>query len=127
MCWPPSACPLHQESLLNSKQSPIFSKTYDFILWLLNHTERFPKNERFRMARRIEDTAFAFYELLIKATRTRRTRAVLLDADLELDKLRLYIRLSHARGLTRQNQYQYAANNLVEIGKLLGGWLKTTA
>ncbi len=85
------------------KQSPIFSKTYDFILWLLNHTEKFPKNERFRMARRLEDTAFAFYETLIKAARTsRRKRSVLLEADLELDKLRLYIRLSHARCLTNK-------------------------
>lgn len=67
---------------MSEGQSPIFSKTYDFILWLLHHTEKFPKSERFRMARRLEDTAFDFYELLIKATRTNRPRAVLLDADL---------------------------------------------
>ena len=44
------------------KQSPIFAKTYDFVLWLLNLTEKFPKSERFRLARRLEDTAFTFYE-----------------------------------------------------------------
>ena len=110
---------------MTARQSPIFSKTYDFILWLLNHTEKFPKSERFRMARRLEDTAFAFYERLIKATRSRRKRSVLLDADLELDKLRLYMRLCHARNLTSQKQYQYAASRLVEIGKLLGGWLQS--
>ena len=106
-------------------QSPIFTKTYDFILWLLNHTEKFPKSERFRLARRVEDTALAFYELLIKATRAKRKQAVLLEADLELDKLRLYLRLSHARGLTNPKQYEYVAGALVEIGKLLGGWLKS--
>ncbi len=111
---------------MNNRQSPIFSKTYDFLLWLMNHTERFPKNERFRMARRLEDTAFNFYETLVQAARsTRRQRNVLLNADLELDKLRLYMRLSHARGLTNKKQYQYASAKLVEIGKLLGGWLKT--
>ncbi len=106
-------------------QSPIFSKSYDFILWLLAHTEKFPKNERFRMARRIEDSAFAFYETLMQATRTHGVQRVLLDADLELDRLRLYIRLSHGRGLLKDNQYRYAAEQLVEIGKLLGGWLKS--
>lgn len=76
-------------------QSPIFTKTYDFILWLLNHTEKFPRSERFRLARRLEDTAFEFYELLIKAARSsRRKREVLLDADRVLDQLRLYTRLS---------------------------------
>jgi hypothetical protein len=64
------------------KQSPIFSKTTDFLLWLLQHTEKFPKSERFRMAKRLEDTAFGFYELLIEATRsTSRKRFLLLKAD----------------------------------------------
>ena len=108
-----------------TKQSPIFSKSYDFILWLLNHTEKFPKNERFRLARRLEDTAFNFYELLVQAARGRNQVRLLHSADLELDKLRLYVRLSHARGLTTRRQYAHAAAQLVEIGKLLGGWLKS--
>ena len=49
-----------------------------------------------------------------------------MEADLELDKLRLYVRLSHARQLTSREQYGYAANALTEIGRLLGGWIKTT-
>ena len=110
---------------MTNKQSPIFSKTYDFLLWLLNHTEKFPKSERFRMARRLEDSGFAFYVLLIQAGHASQTKhSILLDADLELDKFRLYIRLSHDRHLTNQDQYQFAANQLIEIGKLLGGWLK---
>ena len=115
------------ENAVESVASPIFSKTYDFILWLLNHTEKFPKSERFRMAKRLEDTVFEVYELLITAARsTQRKRQILLQADLVLDKLRLYVRLSQARKLTSQAQYEYAAAALVEIGKLLGGWLKKT-
>lgn len=115
------------EGETESASSPIFNRTYDFILWLLNHTEQFPKSERFRMAKRLEDTAFEFYELLITAARsTARKRQLLLQADLVLDKWRLYMRLSHARKLTNTAQYQYAAAALVEIGKLLGGWLKKT-
>ncbi len=106
------------------KQSPIFAKTYDFILWLLNLTEKFPKSERFRLARRLEDTAFAFYEMLVQATRSGNQARALLQADLELDKLRLYVRLSHDRKLINLKQYRYAAGQLTEIGRLLGGWLK---
>lgn len=108
-------------------QSPIFAKSYDFILWLLNHTERFPKSERFRLARRMEDSVFAFYETLLRSTRTRHPQPLLLEADIELDRLRLYVRLSHARGLFRDNQYRFAAEQLTEIGKLLGGWLKSVS
>lgn len=107
-------------------QSPIFSKTSDFLLWLLNHTEKFPKSERFRMAKRLEDSAFAFYELLIEATRTtKRKRQLLLKADVELEKLRLFVRMSQQRKLTSHKQYHFASSSLVEVGKLLGGWLKT--
>ena len=87
-----ASCHTRSEKTMPKKQSPIFSKTYDFILWLLNHTENFPKSERFRMAKRLEDTAFQFYELLITATRSSRKRQVLYKADLELDKLRLFMR-----------------------------------
>lgn len=111
--------------MARAAQSPIFAKTYDFVVWLLNTTERFPKSERFRLARRVEDSAFAFYETLLSATRARNPERLLFDADVELDRLRLYVRLSHARGLLRDNQYRYAAEQLVEIGKLLGGWLKS--
>ena len=105
-------------------QSPIFTKTSDFILWLLQHTEKFPKSERFRLAKRMEDSAFNFYEALIRAVKSSNKRSVLMEADLELDKLRLYVRLAHARQLTSREQYGYAANVLTEIGKLLGGWIK---
>lgn len=107
------------------RQSPIFTKTSDFILWLLDHTEKFPKSERFRLARRLEDSAFTFYELLVQAARSGHKRRVLLHADLEIEKLRLYVRLAHARKLTSQRQYRFAAGALIEIGKLLGGWLKS--
>lgn len=107
-------------------QSPIFSKTSDFLLWLLNHTEKFPKSDRFRMGKRLEDSAFRFYELLIEATRTRkRKRQLLLKADVKLEKLRLFVRMSQQRKLTSQRKYHFASASLMEIGKLLGGWLKT--
>lgn len=108
------------------KQSPIFTRTSDFILWLLNHTEKFPKSERFRMAKRLEDSVFSFYELIIEATRsTKRRRQLLIQADVELEKLRLYVRMSQQKKLTSISQYHFASEALFEIGKLLGGWLKT--
>lgn len=108
------------------RQSPLFAKTTDFIVWLLEHTDRFPKNERFRMGKRLEDSVFKFYELLIEATRsTKGKRQLLVQADVELEKLRLFVRMSQRRKLTGISQYHFAAGTLVELGKLLGGWLKT--
>ena len=110
---------------MNETQSPIFAKTSNFLLWLLQHTENLPKSERFRLSKRMEDAAFDFYEELIHAVKGRDKKRFLIQADLELDKLRLYIRLSHQRKLTSHQQYLHASESLSEIGRLLGGWIKS--
>ena len=46
-------------------------------------------------------------------------------SSLELDKLRTYLRLSLELRYTSENQYAHAAGHVTEIGKLLGGWIKT--
>ena len=106
-------------------QSPIFAKSHDLLIWLLQHTAKFPKSERFRMARRVEDSAFAFYDLIARATKVRAKRRTLLEADLDLDRLRLNVRLCVELKLLTPAQYEHAAEIMVEMGKLLGGWIKS--
>ena len=114
-----------------TNESPIFSKCFDLLLWITNHTEKFPKNERFRLAKRIEDSAFEFHNHIMHAAFEKRKsnpkiRVLqnLRNADLELSKLRFYIRLGHSKKLTTTNQYEYISMQLIELGKLLGGWIK---
>lgn len=109
-----------------SAQSPMFVKTETFLVWLLDHTRKFPRHEQPRLARRIEEAAFGFHECLLRAAHSPSARTHLLEADLQLDKLRAYLRLALECRYTAPNQYGYAAEHLLELGKLLGGWLKTT-
>ena len=81
------SCGIIRFAMNRRKQSPIV-KTYDFLIWLLGRTARFPKHERFRMARRLDETAFAFYDLLLQAGRLPKTQKreklrLLARADLE--------------------------------------------
>jgi len=110
------------------QESPIFTKTYDFLLWINQHVARFPKSERFRLAKRIEDSTYAFYDQILMAVRhPEYALSWLTHADDELARLRLYLRLAKDHGFTSMRQYQHASSRIVEIGKLLGGWLKTVA
>lgn len=110
------------------QESPIFTKTYDFLRWIGQHVARFPKSERFRLARRIEDSAYAFYDQIAMAARHPEEGLVRLNlADDELVRLRVYLRLANDHQFTNPRQYQYASGMLVEIGKLLGGWIKSIA
>ena len=103
--------------------SPIFAKTYDFVAWLIPQTLKFPKSQRFVLAQRLHDAALNFHGLLIRARKVRPNRGVLVDADVELEKVRLHLRLAHELRLLSAGQYEHASRAVVEIGRLLGGWL----
>ena len=107
------------------KQSPIFSKTYDFVAWLIPLTVKFPRQQRFVMAAALQREALRFQELLIEAVHHRRPHEVLISADAELDKLRTHLRMCRDLSLISSGQYEHAARMLVEVGRLLGGWQKT--
>ena len=107
------------------QESPLFTKTYDTLKWVSNHTSRFPKSERFRLAKRIEDHLYEFYELIIHAALVpNECTETLTNADERLFRLKTYFRLARDRGFTSQKQYQYITGQFVEIGKLLGAWIK---
>lgn len=109
-----------------SGQSPIFIKTEVFMKWLFEHTRKFPKSERFRLAKQIDDAMFAFHAaILAAANRPEQAREHLLQADLELSRLRAYLRLAMEMRYTAQGQFGFASQQTAELGKLLGGWLKT--
>ena len=65
------------------QESPIFVKTDQMVLWLVRCTQKFPKAQRFKMAKRIEDAAFAFQEL-IQAAATMGRPERLTEADVQL-------------------------------------------
>ncbi len=94
------------------------------MLWMMGHTRKFPREERFRLAARIEQVLFLFHESLLYAAKTDETARYLRKADAEFDMLRAYVRFALELGYTDADQYQYIAEQTSEIGRLLGGWLK---
>jgi four helix bundle protein len=106
-------------------QSPLFARTYDFVAWLLPLTIKFPRQQRFVMAAALQRESLRFQELLIEAAHQKTPQATLTAADAELDKVRTHLRMSLDLGLVQPGQYEHAARLLTEIGKLLGGWMRT--
>lgn len=107
------------------KQSPIFARTYDFVAWLIPLTIKFPRSQRFVMAATLQREAIHFQELIIEASHQKKKSDLLLSADAELDKVRTHLRMSLEMGLLQSGQYEHAARLMTEIGRLLGGWMKT--
>jgi four helix bundle protein len=106
------------------KQPPIFAKTYDLLVWLIPATTKFPREHRFVLAKAVQETGLRFQERLIEAglARDKKRLQALTQADVELTKLRFYLRLCQDLGLVTSRQYQHAAELVTEVGRLLGGW-----
>ena len=109
------------------KATPIFTKTYDLLTWLIPKTLNFPRSQRFVVTKRLQDAALDFQEHILEAhhCRGRERRAWLRQADTDLDKVRLYLRLAVRWEWLSEGQYQHVSAMVQEIGKLLGGWIKT--
>lgn len=105
-------------------ESPIFSRTYDFLLWLLPQASRFPRAYRFTLAERVQRRALDLQETLIAAGLRRgpERAARLREADAQLAQLRQALRLCKDLDFLTIGQYEHAAGRLAEIGRLLGGW-----
>lgn len=106
----------------------IFTRTFDFIDWLIPRTISFPRSQRFVVTKRLQDAALDFYEGILEANghrgqaRMRRLR----QADANLDKVRHYLRLVSRWDWLSSGQYRHAAEMVAELGSLLGGWIKQT-
>ncbi len=107
------------------KESPIFTRTYDLLRWLIPATVKFPRQQRFVLAGAIQQAALTFQEQLIEASYADKPAPALQQADVTLAKLRFYLRLCRDLQLLSLGQYAHVAKMVNEIGRLLGGWQKT--
>ena len=106
---------------------PVFHRFYVLTGWLLDRVEKFPKNARFTFGQRITDLAIGIVEKIVRAAYGRRRRENLEAANTDLEVLRIMIRLSKDRHFISLDQYEYAVGELLEVGKMIGGWLRSAA
>jgi four helix bundle protein len=105
--------------------SPIFAKIYEFMRWMVPATNKFPRHQRFVLAKVIQECTFELHEELVLATKMKQNIQHLHKADAALTKVRTYIRLAQELDYFTKGQYEHASRMLVEIGKLLGGWQRS--
>ena len=111
--------------VLKSQELTVITKTYDLILWSCNHTSKFPRNHRFVLGERIERNMYTLLETLIRAKYTKNRQRLLEEANLTLEILRFPMRLAKDLQCLKVQSYGFAARAIDEIGRLVGGWLRT--
>ncbi len=104
------------------RQSPIFVRTYDLLQWLLPHTRSWPRSYRFTLTQELIRSALRFQERILEAALTSDTARRLEQADVELAKVRLYLRMGYDLHLLSPGQYAHVSDMIGHVGRLLGAW-----
>ncbi len=111
-----------------TSEPPLFTKTLDFLIWLTPVTNHFPRLHRHTITRRLLDAALDFQENILAANNYRGQARLERQktADLDLDKVRAYLRLAHRLQWLNSGQYEHVSRLAAELGRLLGAWQKNT-
>lgn len=102
----------------------IYHQTFEMIKWLHSLLNKFPKSVKYTLAQKIENCALEFLGCIIQANNDFDKKGSLQRAIVELDKLRIFFRLSKDLKFMSFSQFEHGAKMMDEIGRMLGGWYK---
>lgn len=87
-----------------------------------------PKQDRYTLWQRCEDTSLGIIEGILQATSMSRSEKVpiLNKVSVNLNLLRVFMRLSHDTKSIDTKKYTALQETVDEIGRMLGGWIRST-
>ncbi|MDP3013723.1 MAG: diversity-generating retroelement protein Avd [Candidatus Subteraquimicrobiales bacterium] len=103
----------------------IYQKLYDFTLYLFPIIDKFPKHEKFVMCTHIKSCVLDMAREIIRANKSRNKKQLLYDVDVKIEELKFLLRLAYDRKYLSHNSYEHSGKLVAEIGRLLGGWIKS--
>jgi hypothetical protein len=109
---------------MSYKNLIIGQKMYDFYLEHYRVVEKYPKSEKFTLQTETKATMLRMLRLITRAAKAGQKKPLLIELDTELEALRLLLRLAHDLRYLSNRRYALSSQQLSEIGKLLGGWMR---
>ena len=108
-----------------AEELKMLQKIFDMMEYGYMALAQFPKSEKYALATDIKRCMDLILERCIEAQKKYYKKTTLQELDVEITKLKAYLRLSFDLGFLPQKKYELWSKMAVELGKMLGGWLKT--
>jgi hypothetical protein len=105
----------------------ILTKLQDLLVYLIPQLNKFPRDQKFVLGDRIETKVLDVQEFCLRAYYSRDKRGYLLEANLQLEVVRHLVRLANALKLFSNHTYGVLAEKMDEVGRMIGGWLKSVS
>jgi len=106
---------------------PLFQKLYDFYQLFYELLDHFPKKSRPVLGQKIERTILEALESVSVAAYSSNIEKnkSLTKTSFKIDFLKILIRLAYETKTIDQKKYILLEEKLQEIGRMLGGWIKS--
>ena len=104
----------------------IQQKVYDMIMYAYPAIEQFPKAQKFSLAQDMKRCLDNIMRYIIAANKKYTKKTTLQELDIEVAALKVYIRMAHELGYLPPKKYEVWSKMTVEVGKMVGGWIKAT-
>lgn len=108
-----------------AEELKILQKIFDMMEYGYGALAQYPKSEKFALVTDIKRSMDTMLERTIEAQKKYYKKTTLQDLDVEIMKMKAYLRLSQNLGFLPMKKYEIWSGKVVEIGKMLGGWLKS--
>lgn len=103
----------------------VVTKTYDFVLWLLPKVENFKRGHKFTVGERLAEQGIDLLSIVVEAAYSRDKAGLLQEANRKVNSTRYLLRLAKDLDLMTVEAYGFSAEQLDEIGRMVGGWMKS--
>jgi hypothetical protein len=105
---------------------PLFYQTYALYKLIDAYSLRIPKTKRYTLWSKCETTVLTILESIIASGHYFGSKQLetLRTASVELDMLKVFIRLAKETRCINSKQYVEIETKVQEIGRMLGGWIK---
>ena len=106
---------------------PIFKKSYDLYKTLYAYRLAVPKQDRYTLWQKCEQTILDIVEgILLASQEPKNTKCSTLEqVSLKLNMARVFFRLAKEVKAIDNKKYVVLQTNVDEIGRMLGGWIKS--
>ena len=108
-----------------SNDLSVITKAYDLAREMTKRTRKLPRDLKFVLGDRMLSTTYDALDALIEARYTHEKKAILLRANLLLERLRFQVRLCLEEKLISVRQFEFVSELINETGKMIGGWIRS--
>lgn len=110
-----------------NNDAPILKRTVDLYREFYQHLKTFPKKDQYMLGRRCEEYILKFMEFILLAAgfdKPHKLKA-LEEANNKFDVLKVLFRMARELKMLDNKKYLSLEEKAQEIGRMLGGWIRS--